>query len=501
MSSLGGGVGGAGNANNGSGQTGMVGSVFYPNSVQGEQPAFYLNNSTDFQAENIASTSLPPFTPTNSPRPNITPGVNTGNYVTSSGVGVSPQGVGTLDPMSANRSPYSETWNVGVQRAISRNLVLSINYVGSESHFLYGANNGFLQNEINPKYEALGPYLPDLPTAIVNSSTGETAFQAAQAIDPSLQIPYSNFGSKTGTIQAMLSPFPQYGGISDVYNDTGTAAYSGLEIILSQRTWHGLDFTVNYTYSREMDSSACCRTGYNIPASAITDGIARQQRALDYSEHDPRQVLHTYGTYDLPFGKGHIGGSNPFVNLIASNWQASGIYSYTSGAILGFGASGCRAVGLGCNPSFNPAFHGNVRIHGNYGQGINALTAATTPFLNADAFFVPNQTYQVGDVPATGGFNAFGPGFWEIDGGLSRTFKIREGMSFVFGTQVQNLTNHFSWGGPSTTINQLQNPNDNGGVTGPGGNWLATNTHSNFGTLRNSGQPPRDWQFSGKIVF
>lgn len=499
MSSLGGGVGGAGNADNGAGQFGMVGSVNYPSSGQsGAIPAFYLNDSANFKAAGIANTSLPGFTPTNNPAPNISPGVDTGNYVSSTGVGVSPQGVGTLDTESANRSPYAETWNIGVQRAIFRDTVVSINYVGSESHFLYGSNNGYLRNELDPKYEVLGALLKQLPGG-VDKSTGETYLQEAQAIDPTVQIPYANFGGPNGTIQSTLSPFPQYGGVSDVFEVTGTAAYSAMQFILNQRTWHGLNFKLNYTYSREKDSSACCRTGYDIPASAITDGIARPEEALDYSEHDPRQVLHTFGTYALPFGRGHLGGTNPIVNIVAGGWQASGIYNYTSGQLLPFKASGCIVVGQGCNPSFMPGYSKNIRINGGYGRGINNLTAPTTPFLDASAFFVPNNTYQVGNVPATGGFNVFGPGYWEVDGGLSRTFKIREDLSFVFAAQVENLTNHFSFNlptkGSNTTINQVVKG------AGPNGNGVGTNTKSNFGTLTNSGQGPRDWQFNGKFVF
>lgn len=495
MSSLGGGVGGAGNAYNGPGQFGMVGSVNYPSSGQsGAIPAFYLNSSADFTAAGIANTSLPAFTPTNNPTPNITPGVNTGNYVTSAGVGVSPQGVGTLDTESANRSPYAENWNIGVQRAIFRNTVLSVNYVGSESHFLYGSNNGYLRNELNPQYEVLGSLLKQLP-GNTDKKTGETYLQEAQAIVPTVQIPYANFGGPNGTIQSILSPFPQYGGVSDVFEVTGTAAYNAMQLILTQNTWHGLNFQLNYTYSREKDSSLCCRTGYDIPASAITDGIARPQEALDYAEHEPRQILHSFGSYALPFGRGHIGGNNLLVNILASGWQASGIYSYTSGQILGYKASGCAIVGQGCNPSFTPAHSKNVRIGGAYGHGINAVTSATTPFLDASAFFVPNATYQVGNVPAMGGFDAFGPGRWQVDGGLSRSFKIREDLSFVFAAQVQNLTNHFSWGSPNITINKVVNG------AGPDGNGLGTNAKSNFGTLTNSGQGPRDWQFNGKFVF
>ena len=494
-SSHGGGVGGAGNAQNGAGQFGMVGSVNYaPSGQAGAIPAFYLNNSAQFQSMGINNTALPAFTPTNNPAPNITPGVNTGNYVTPGGVGVNPQFVATLDPQSDNRSPYSEAWNIGVERAFFRNTVVSVNYVGSESHFLAGGNNGYLQNEINPQYEVLGSLLKQLPTN-VDKKTGQTYLQEAQAIVPSVHIPYANFGGPNGTIAATLSSFPQYGSVGNVYQTTNNAVYNAMQFSLNQRTSHGLTGQVNYTYSKEMDSAACCRTGFNIPSSAITDGIARTQKALDYAEHDPRQMLRAFGTYDLPFGKGHMGGDNQIVSALVSGWQVSSIYTYTSGSMLGFGARGCINVGLGCNPSFTPGYSGHVRMNGGFGHGLNALTSATTPFLDAGAFFVPNATYQVGNTPATGAYSITGPGNWRIDGSVRRTFKIHDNLAFVFGADVANLTNHFNWGGPNTTIDKVVNG------TGPNGNGIGTNTGSSFGTVGNSGTAPRDWQFTGRFQF
>ena len=498
MSAHGGGVGGAGNANNGAGQFGLVGSVNFPSTGQkGAIPAYYLNSGAQFMAMGIGNNSLPAFTPTNNPAPDPTPGVNTGNYVVG-GVGVNPQGVGLLDP-HAERSPYSESWNVGVERSIFRDTVLSVNYVGSESHFISGGNNGILQNEINPSYEVLGSLLSQLP-GNVDKKTGKTYLQEAQAIVPSVHIPYANFGGSNATIAATLVTFPQYsgsggGGVSDVYETTNSAYYNSMQLTLNQRTWRGLTFQLNYTYGRELDSTACCRSGFNIPASGITDGIARPQKSLDYVEHDPRQALHAFGTYELPFGKGHMGGDNWLVNAVAGGWQVSGIYRYGSGSVLGFGASGCVAIGLGCHPSFTPGYSGKLRTNGGFGKGLNALSSATTSFLDASAFFVPNVTYQLGNVPATGGYTVIGPGNWDIDGSIRRTFKIHDNLAFVFGADVANLTNHFNWSSPNTTINKVVNG------TGPGGNAIGTNTGSAFGTVGNSGTRPRDWQFTGRLQF
>jgi hypothetical protein len=46
-----------------------------------------------------------------------------------------------------------------------------------------------------------------------------------------------------------------------------------------------------------------------------------------------------------------------------------------------------------------------------------------------------------------------GPGFWEIDAGLARIFRVREGMSFEARAEAFNLTNSYRAGIPVTAIN------------------------------------------------
>ena len=490
-----GGVGGRQGANNGTGQTGLVGSASFPGSGQsGAIPAFYLNNSAAFKSMGIDNASLPAFTATNNVTPNRDPTVNAGNYINASGVAVTPQGVSYADPYLSSRAPYAESWNIGVERAFFRDTVLSVNYSASQSHFITGSDHGrgLIRNQLDPKYEVLGSLLKQLPNG-VDKATGKTYLQEAQAIVPGIGLPYPNFGSSSGTINAMLLPHPQYSGINDTWGNAANSNYNSLQLTLTQRTAHGVTGAVNYTYSKEIDDQSCCRSGYDIPAFVMTDGIARKQTALDRQEGGQPQSLHIYGVWDLPFGRGHIGGDNTLVNALASGWAFSSIFSYGSGGPLGVGASGCQVIGQGCNPSYTPGYSKSPRINGNWGKGITPLTASTTPFLDASAFFVPNHTYQIGNVnrPTS---KLFGIGNYDLDASIRRTFKIHDNLAFVFDADVVNATNHVAFNISSTTINKVVDG------TGPNGNSIGTNTGSNFGTIGGS-RGARDWQFSGRLQF
>ena len=182
--SQGGGVGGRGGAFNGTGQTGFNTSVFGPTESgigTAASPSYWLNNNTGYLGAN-ASTAL--FGPTVSypaaPTPNVAAQeLNTGNYLNGSSF-VSAGSVGYADPYYSDRAPEFELYNFGIERGLTSNMTLAINYVGNESHFLINSTNtgtgnarGYWTNQVDPKYlAALGP---------LTDSTGKTPLLDAQA--------------------------------------------------------------------------------------------------------------------------------------------------------------------------------------------------------------------------------------------------------------------------------------------------------------------------------
>jgi len=96
-------------------------------------------------------------------------------------------------------------------------------------------------------------------------------------------------------------------------------------------------------------------------------------------------------------------------------------------------------------PSYAAGYNGSPRIGGGWGKGITAATAGTHPYIDATAFVVPNQTYQIGNLNRAGAYNLFGPGGFDLDSGLSRKFKITERINFVFNATATNVTNAVHW--------------------------------------------------------
>lgn len=473
MYSHGGGVGGRLGANNGTGQAGLTANPTFLDSNQGTTPALYLNS-------NLGNMAFPSYSST----PNINPTVNAGNYIDPNGNAITPAGVSYADPYVASRAPYAENWNVGIQRAITNKMTLEVDYSASQSHFLTSSlqGRGYWTNQLDPKYLVLGGLLKTNPSA-VDSKTGQTYLQEAQAMMPGINLPYPNYGGPHATIASMLSPFPQYSGVTDTWGNISNANYNSLQLSLSQRTSHGLSFTVNYTYAKEIDDAGSFRSGYAIPSSALANGRSYKQdrieRALGAGEQP--QALNFFGVYDLPFGKGHLGDGSRVVRAVAGGWSLSWIASYHSGTPLPITATGCTAVGAStCMPNYNPAYTGKPRINGGWGHGVTSTNAGTISFIDATAFTVPNSAtnYQLGDVARTAPYGLFSPGGYNIDSGLHRKFPIGDRATFVFGAEAFNVTNHVEFGGINTTVG-----------------------NSNFGTVSRQSNHSRDWQFSGRINF
>lgn len=475
--SHGGGVGGRVGANDGTGQTGFVGSATFASSGQGGIPAFYLNSNLPAP---YANTSLPAY----SIVPDHEPTVQAGNYIDASGNTHTPGGVSYADPYVSGRAPYAENWNIGIQRAVTNSLTLSVNYSASQSHFLTSSLNGrgYQTNQLNPKYLALGNNILNGVASAVDptSKTGQTYLQEAQAIMPGIQLPYANFGGPNATVEAALQPFPQYGGITDTWGNISNANYNSLQLSLSQRAWHGLTYTVNYTWAKEIDNAGDFRTGYAVPASVTANGKAWTQDRMDRSlgAGEVPQTLHFYGVYELPFGQGEIGSNQRAVRWLAGGWALSWIASYTSGSPLEITSSACTAVGQStCFPNYAPGFTGPVRINGGWGHNVTPANAGSVQFINPNAFSTPTAA-QIGDVSRTAPYNLFGPGGYDIDAGIRRTFPITRRTNFVFSAEAFNVTNTVTFGSPNTNVSS-----------------------SNFGTISSQSNSSRDWQFSGKVNF
>jgi hypothetical protein len=110
-----------------------------------------------------------------------------------------------------------------------------------------------------------------------------------------------------------------------------------------------------------------------------------------------------------------------------------------------------------------------------------------------------NDTWKLGNIAKSAPDGLYGPGWWDIDMGLRRTFTVIERptlhLSFQLEADTSNVTN-------STFFNIANNSNNTA-------SWnnnctpQAISCNSGYGAVigQNPAIKPRDWQFAGRFRF
>jgi len=130
--------------------------------------------------------------------------------------------------------------------------------------------------------------------------------------------------------------FSMYG-----WSSIGSSSYNALQANLRKQLSHGIQFDLNYTYSKSLDiTSAASRVGFAVYgytniglvgsrlANPFTPNLARAP-----SDFDLTHQLNFDWVADLPVGKGRAlaGNAGGVTNAVIGNWQLSGIARWTSG--------------------------------------------------------------------------------------------------------------------------------------------------------------------------
>ena len=525
-----GGTGGAGGAYNGTGQLGFSSSPSWSDGAAGASagPSFYLNNSAGFTSAGIANTNFggSGYAFALSSPGAVSQTLSVGNTVNSSGGYVGAFGAPSYaDPYLSGRAPEFSFWNFGIQRELSNNTTLTVNYAGSESHFIASTATtsgsatmrGLQSGQIDPKYMQLGSSL-SLAATTANLATVNTAGSALGL--PTISAPYASFstaaatsaGAGKATIQRALTWMPQFSGSTDQWPVVANANYHSLQVSLARRLAKGLVFNLNYTFSKNVDDAGNQRIGYAIPSTALLNGKSYPANRIDrgVSANSVPQSLAFYGTWAFPKLAEKVGGGIPVVKWIANDWSMAWVSTFVSGTPLYAIASNCPGPVGTCMPDINPTYASNtIRQNGNWGQGalgnnlgkyaylggyINSstpgsggqVTSGTTTtqvlctysnnaFCNAGV--ASNSYYMIGDAPRWS-FHLRNPGVPNVNLSVRRTFPIvGDHLKFQFAADCTNIANKVTFGG----IPMVASTSTFGTVTSASGN--------------------RDFQFSGRVIF
>lgn len=350
--------------------------------------------------------------------------------------------------------PMVMNFNLSVQSRLPHNFVLDTAYVGSQSRHLldklninainYGTT--FLKQNQDPTKVALSP----------NALLGSNAYDA-------------NF----------LRAFAGYGDIS-IHREGSYANYNALQVSLNRRFEHGLQFGLNYTWSKALGLTT------NDGDFVRIDGNNRQ------ANYGPLGIdrSHTFALnsiYNLPsFFKG-----NAIGHTMLDGWQMSGIFFYQTGSpyTVGFSIPGAG------NQNLTGSYTEPARIHV-IGDPKSGTTSSPYNRLNPAAFAPP----QPGDLGLGAPQNYLrNPGVNNIDFTLQKSFMIKERYEFQLRADAFNVLNHTQFSGYNATINYTSITNST--VTNlPFKADGTVNNINGFGTV-NGARDPRIMQLVARFRF
>jgi hypothetical protein len=405
-------------------------------------------------------------------------------------------------PLDGNRRPYSQQWNLTIERQLPGNFFTAVSYVGTKGTHLPSSMNPI--NILNPFDFGIAAIGTDL-TADYNTPDGPAAFAAHGVSIPypgwDSQLNKANGAACAATIAQALLPFPQYCGVLQGQNEQhATSIYNSFQAHVEKHLTGGMYVLGSLTAARLLTDASDTTQSTN-DNGAGNQGNNGQfspfrlfPRAWSIAPDNVPLTVQVAAVYELPFGKGKafLNNGGP-ANLLIGGWQVSPLWRYEYGTPFSFYSSSCTTSTLvpqfreGCVPGIKPGV--SVQPHGR--NGFNPASGAT--YFNRDAFetdFTALGYTGTGKAVTT----IYGPAFQNFDMSFTKITKIGEKVNFRFESNFFNaFNNHYflatqggNYGGPSVAFVTDVNTTSS---TNPFGSW----THSVT--------PPRTIQFAGRIEF
>ena len=350
-------------------------------------------------------------------------------------------GVAAYQP--SNRTPYTEEYDLSIQRQFGKSTLITAGYVGSESHHL------LVLVEANPGNPAQCLSLSQPNDVMPGTPTCGPFGESGVYTTPSGQV-----------INGTRGPFNSAFGSNDYQAAWGNSNYNGLEATLRHKT-RRTDLMVAYTYSKSLDNSSSLAEQLNPTNYHLTYAPS----AFDL-KHNFVASYHQELPFDLLFKA---------KNRLTQGWVLSGItrlssgfpvtlYNYSDNSLLGTEPDGVNNYGVD-EPNVKK---GPLNLNGDPRNG--------KPYFNT-ALFSLQPLGQSGNAARR---MFYGPGIENFDMALLKTVPVTESTSFQIRLEAFNVFNHAQFDGPSSV---------NGAITASG-----------FGTVV-SAAPPRLMQVALKFLF
>ncbi|MDE3168037.1 MAG: TonB-dependent receptor, partial [Acidobacteriota bacterium] len=211
-------------------------------------------------------------------------------------------------------NPYSIRWNFDVQKQIGKDMMLQVGYIGNKQV------HGTMSNDISSV-----PLLPLLSRSPVRDQATINSLATVVSNPFAGLLPGTGLNGSTVSTATLMRAFPEFSGVTQSNSNPGWGTFNELSVMFQKRFSEGLQATVNYQHSRQLNSYQANAGDYRLNYG-VTSG--------DFPDH-----FVITGSYELPFGKGKkfLSGAGRVMDLVAGGWILNSIYTWESGGALSWG--------------------------------------------------------------------------------------------------------------------------------------------------------------------
>lgn len=380
--------------------------------------SFYEGNSS-----NQRLTSITPFIQAVDAKA-LQPGATTGGTPRTAEQGFTGGSVqygGTFNVYPQNIQPaYVQEWNLTTEYALSKTMSLTVGYLGNQGQHIedYGNVNQWRT--------------PGDPTS---APFYNNKYLGVNAVDPSISI---------GENPLLIT------------ESRAAMSYNALQATLRERLNRGLEFMVNYTYSKSLTNSL---GNYGLNVSGFSGAFQNYyDSASDWGPagYDVRHNVSATATYRVPVGHGrqYFANSNRFVDEVFGGWRISptlvaysGLPQTPTGGSNGTGQT--NSYGNNRPNQYRTLKIRNRSLTNWFGTDPSA-TFCTTPG-------VDNGVCAFGQA-ADGAFGTArngslrGPGFLNVNTSASKDFHLFREHTLGVSADIFNVFNIVSYGNPDTGV-------------------------------------------------
>ena len=319
-----------------------------------------------------------------------------------------------LTVQSGMRPPYSQNWNLSIERALAKNYLLDVRYVGNKGTHL-------------PRFIEANPsiYGPGVNANNNNEIREYTTCNSAGVCN--------------------------YGSVGLLADDT-SSTYHALEVAFSRQYAHGLSFLASYWYSKSLDYISSLNVAGSAPTLVAGENDLAQNPFDLAAEHGPSlfDATHRFvfsGTWALPSWRA----APRAAAFLTNGWQFNAISSLSTGTP--FTVYDSADVSLqGSAPEISGFYSSRPDLISNPNAG---QPHTANEWVSRAPFLQLNPQTQAGQFGNEGRNVVRGPGIEDADVSLFKYFNIDETRRVQFRAECFNLLNHPNFGLP---VNDLESP-------------------------------------------